>query len=130
MANDLVLIRIEPEASRFAEGSGQWHREREALRSELHRELGAGAMREGAPESGDKGLPLVPIIVALGGAQAFHALARCFDSWLRHRPGERSLTVTGTVNGQDVSLSVSGQGLAIDALDPLIRGLGKTPDEE
>ena len=76
MADDLVLIRIEPESSRFAKGSEQWHREREALRAELKRELDISAVQEGAPVPGDKGLALVPIIVALGGAHAFQAIGQ------------------------------------------------------
>ena len=125
MDGDLILIRIEPETPRFAEGSDQWHSEREALRSELCKERDVGVVREGTPDPENKGLALVPIIVALGGAHAFQALAKCFDSWVRNRPGERSLTVTGTVNGREVSLHITGKGLAIDALDPLIQELGK-----
>jgi microcystin degradation protein MlrC len=51
----------------------------------------------------------VPIIVALGGAHAFPAMAKRFGSWLRHRSGERSMTLTGTVNGEDFSIRLHGK---------------------
>jgi len=83
---DSVLVEIVPESSRFAKGSEKWLREREDLRSDLERELGPGSVQQAPLAEGDKGLALAPIIAALGGAHAFGALARCFESWLRYRP--------------------------------------------
>jgi hypothetical protein len=121
---DSVLLTIDPESAWFAAGTEKWHGERESLRADLERELGPGAVRQSAPRAGDKGLPLVAIVVALAGGRAFESLARCFDSWLKNRPGERTVTVTGTLNGQEQSIRVTADNASIDALQPFIQGLG------
>jgi Effector Associated Constant Component 1 len=122
--NDHVLVEVDPESSRFAKGSEQWLRERESLRSDLERELGPGIVQQSSLEQGDKGLPLVPLVVALGGAHAFQALARCFESWLKYRPGERSLTMTAVVNGKTTSVQINVSNASVDALQPFIQALG------
>lgn len=124
-----VLLTIGVEDSWFAEGSEGWLRDREVLRNDLERVLGPGAVRQAEPNPGDKGLPLIPIIVALGGARAFELLAKCFDSWLRNRPAERSLTVTRTVDGEEQMVRVVAQNAAIDALEPIARNLDKFFEE-
>lgn len=125
---DPVLLTIDVEDSWFATGSENWHQDRETLRGELERRLGPDAVRQRSPRSGDKGLPLIPIIVALGGAGAFQSLARCFDSWLRHRPGERTLTVTSTVDGKQETVRLVAQNASIDALKPFLRAFDETDD--
>jgi hypothetical protein len=118
---DPVLLAIDVEDSWFATGSEKWHQDRETLRGELERQLGPDAVRQGSARSGDKGLPLIPIIIALGSAGAFQALAKVFDSWLRYRPGERTLTVTSTVDGKEQTVRLVAQNASIDALKPLFR---------
>ena len=125
-----VLLTIEVEDSWFAKGSEGWLRNREVLRNDLERVLGPGAVQQAAPNLGDKGLPLIPIIVALGGARAFETLAKCFDAWLRNRPAERSLTVTRTVGGEEQTVHVVAQNAAIDALEPIARNLDTSFEEE
>jgi hypothetical protein len=120
MVSNNLLVEIEPENSRFSTGSEKWLREREDLRSNLQRELGPDSIRQGRLADGDKGLPLVPIIVALGGAHAFQSLARCLESWLRYRPGERSLRMTATVNGKKLSVQIDASNAPVDALRPII----------
>jgi Effector Associated Constant Component 1 len=117
MTTDFVLVKIDPESSRFTEGSESWLRERESLRSDLERELDPGVVQQGSPDGSDKGLPLVPIVVALGGAHFFQALARAFEAWLKYRPGERSLTMTATVNGKEISVQITANNASIGALD-------------
>jgi Effector Associated Constant Component 1 len=127
MGDDRVRVQVDPGSSWFAEGSEQWHREQQDLRSDLQRELDFGAVEEGTPTPGDKGVPVIPIIVALGGAHAFQAMARCFDSWLRRRPGERSLTVTRMEDGKEVvSIHVDAKNLSDEVLKPLLEGLGQS----
>lgn len=115
-----VLLTIEIEDSWFAAGTEQWHRDRENLRNELDRGLGPGAVRQGPAHTGDKGLPLIPIIVALGGARALEVLARCFDSWLKNRPGERILTIKRTVNGKEQTVRIEAQNAPIDVLKQFV----------
>jgi len=124
MANDHVLVRIDPESSRFTKESDSWLRERESLRSDLEKELGPGAVQQGSLDEGEKGLPLIPIVVALGGVHSFQSLTRAFEAWLKYRPGERSLTMTATVNGEEISVQVTLGNASISALDPFIRALG------
>jgi Effector Associated Constant Component 1 len=124
MTGDLVLIEVDPGSSRFAKGSEKWLSEREELRSDLERGLGPGAVLEGSPEPGSKGLALIPIVAALGGAHAFQALARCFEAWLKYRPGERSLTMTATIDGKKVSVQVNASNMSLDVLQPFFQGLG------
>src|ERR1700737_1601404 len=100
MSTEEIVIRIDPENELFGEGTQQWHREREELLTEMKRQLGPASGEEGNPEPGGKGLVLLPIIVALGSAGVFTALAKCFDSWLKNRPGERRLKVKATVDGR------------------------------
>lgn len=124
MTGDRVLIEVDPESSRFAKGSEKWLTEREDLRSDLEGGLGPDVVQEGSPEQGSKGLALIPIIVALGGAHAFQALARCFESWLKYRPGERSLTMTATVDGKQVSVQVNASNMSLELLQPFFQALG------
>jgi hypothetical protein len=125
MTSDHVLVRIDPESSRFTkEESENWLRERESLRSDLEKELGRGVVQQGSPGEGEKGLPLVPILVALGGGHFFQSLTRAFEAWLKYRPGERSLTMTATVNGRDISVQITASNASISALDPFIKALG------
>ena len=127
MTSDRVLVEIDPESSRFAKGSEKWLREREDLRSDLERELGLGVVQQSSLEQGDKGLALAPILVALGGAHAFQALARCFEAWLKYRPGERSLTMTAEVNGKKTSIQINVSNAQVDALQPFIQALVRQP---
>ena|SRR5215469_4194586 len=122
MVGDNVAIRIDPESSRFPTGSIPWQREREELLVELQRAL-PDALSEGKPEPTDKGLPLVPIIVALGGAGVFKALTKCLDSWLQNRTSERSVRIVGTVGGKPVDLSVTAQNIRADGLVPLVKAM-------
>lgn len=123
MASDRVLARIDPASTRFTRESESWFREREGLRSDLDRQLGQGAVLQGSPEQGDKGLLLVPIIVALGGAQFFQALTRAFEAWIKERPGRRSLTMTATVDGHEISVQIDAKNVSIGALQPFIKAL-------
>ena len=125
---DPVMLTIDVEDSWFATGSEKWHQDRETLRGELERRLGPDAVRQSSPRSGDKGLPLIPIIVALGGAGAFQAMAKCFDSWLRNRPGERTLTVTSNVGGKEETVRLVAQNASIDALKPFFRPSDESAD--
>jgi hypothetical protein len=133
MASDYLVVEIDPESSRFSRGSEGWIREREDLRSDLQRELGSGSLRQDPPADGDKGLPLVPVIAALGGAHAFQALARCLESWLRYRPGERSVKMTAMVDGKEVSVRIdmsnapaaAVESVIKDALQPFIKAAGE-----
>jgi hypothetical protein len=123
MTSDHVLVKIDPESSRFTKESDNWLRERESLRSDLERTLGPGVVQPGSLGEGEKGLPLVPILVALGGAHFFQSLTRAFEAWLKNRPGERSLTMTATVNGRDISVQITVSNASINALDPFIKEL-------
>jgi Effector Associated Constant Component 1 len=125
MADDVVEILVEPGSTRFDAGSEQWHREREDLREALQRALGGGAIREGEPAPGEKGLALAPIIARLTGASAFQALALAFDSWLQHRSGDRTLEITGTVNGRDIALNIRAGNASVNALEPLMQAMGQ-----
>lgn len=124
MISDQVLVEINPESSRFSKGSEKWLHEREALRNDLQRELGPGSVRQGQETHGNKGLELIPVIVALGGAHAFQALARCLESWLKYRPGEWSLRVTATVDGKEISVLMEGNAPA-STVQPFMTALGE-----
>jgi hypothetical protein len=124
MTGDRVLVRVEPESSQFTHESDQWLREREELRGDLERSLGPGVVQQSAPEPGDKGLALIPIIAALGGAHAFQALARCFETWLKYRPGERTLLVTGVVNGEEFELKLNASNVSDDTVKEFLKALG------
>jgi len=119
-----VLIKVDPESAWFAEGTEKWHGERESLRSELERELGPGAVQRSVPQAGEKGLPLVAIVVVLASARAIQALAKCFDSWLKNRPGERSLTVTVTVHGKEHSIRITAENASIGTFQSFIQSIG------
>jgi Effector Associated Constant Component 1 len=128
MTGDLVLIEVDPESSRFAKGSERWLTEREDLREELERGLGPGRVQESQPEPATKGLELIPIVVALGGAHAFQALARCFEAWLKYRPGvERSLTMKATIDGKDISVQINAKNMSADVLGPFMKAFGDVP---
>lgn len=122
-----VLIKVNPESSWFAEGTEKWHGERESLREELERALGPGAVQKGTPQAGSKGLPLVAIVVVLASARAIEALAKCFDSWLKNRPDDRSVELTVTVNGQDHSTTLKATNAPIGAFRQLIQSTGAQP---
>jgi hypothetical protein len=125
MTGDLVDVEIDPESSRFEPGSDKWLREREDLRGELERSLGAGVVRQGTPKAGTKGLELIPIIVALGGAHAFQALAQCVTSWLKNRDRESSLRITATIGGQKITVQADAKNASLDVLQPLLKALGE-----
>ena len=125
---DPVLLTIDVEDSWYATGSEKWHQDREMLRGELERRLGPDVVRHGSARPGDKGLPLIPIIIALGGAGAFQSLAKCFDAWLRNRPGERTLTVTSNVGGKEETIRLVATNASIDALKPFARVFDESAD--
>lgn len=125
MEDGRVEARIAPASSRFTTGSQGWLTEQEALREDLERELGPGAVQQAEPEQGAKGLPLIPIVVALGGAHFFQSLARAFEAWVRYRPGERSIVMTATVNGKEISVRIDAKNVSVDTLQPFMRALGE-----
>jgi Effector Associated Constant Component 1 len=123
MTSDRVLVEVDPESSRFEKGTEKWLLEREALRSDLARELGPGVVQQGSMEQDDKGFALLPIVVALGGAHVFQALSKCFEAWLKYRPGERSLTMKATVDGREITLQITLNNASIEAFGPLMQAL-------
>jgi Effector Associated Constant Component 1 len=125
MTNGRIEARIAPESSLFTTGSEGWLEEQEALRADLERALGPGVVKRGEPEPNAKGVPLIPIVVALGGAHFFQSLARAFEAWIRYRPGERSLTMTADIDGKKITVQINARNAPLDALQPVMQALGE-----
>jgi hypothetical protein len=131
MTGDLIEVEIDFVSSRFQPGSDKWLGEREDLRDELERSLGAGVVRRGSPKPGSKGPELIPIIVALGGAHAFQALAQCFTSWLKNRGRESSVAITATIGDQKITVQADAKNASLDVLlQPFLKALGEAAKPE
>jgi hypothetical protein len=53
----------------------------------------------------------------------FTTLARCLETWLQNRTGERTVRITGTVKGTPVDLCVTATNIRADGLEPLVKAM-------
>jgi Effector Associated Constant Component 1 len=129
MEENVQFVEVEALDEIFAEGTTGWEQDREELVATLRRELDPGAIVVDRPkpdDKGDKGFGLEAIILALGSAGAFQAAARCFATWIRHRPGRRRIRVKAKVGDKNIVVELDADNVGQDALKPVWEGIGGT----
>ncbi len=101
-------LRIEPGTSRFDPDDDRWRAQVSQLYSGLGDEVG-GIRRDDVSVPGTKG-EISNVILSLGSAGAFTAMAEYLRAWLG-RDKSRSLDVSWTVDGEEHSVSIRGESM-------------------
>jgi len=101
-------LRIEPVTSRFDPDDDRWRAQVSQLYSGLGDEVG-GVRREHVSIPGAKG-EIATVILSLGSAGAFTAMAEYLRAWLGRDKG-RSLDVSWTEDGEEHKVSIRGEAM-------------------
>ncbi|MDQ6949616.1 MAG: hypothetical protein M3256_26055 [Actinomycetota bacterium] len=101
-------LRIEPGTSRFDPDDDRWRAQVSQLYSGLGDEVG-GIRRNHVSVPGAKG-EISNVILSLGSAGAFTAMAEYLRAWLG-RDKNRSLDVSWTVDGEEHTVSMRGESM-------------------
>ncbi len=101
-------LQIEPVTSRFDPDDDRWRAQVSQLYSGLGDEVG-GVRREHVSIPGAKG-EIATVILSLGSAGAFTAMAEYLRAWLGRDKG-RSLDVSWTEDGEEHKVSIRGEAM-------------------
>jgi hypothetical protein len=94
---------------RFDGNDERWLVQQQGLLADLRREVPVRSTTAPAPAPGEKGT-VETVLVAMGSAGTFTAVAECFKAWLG-RDRSRHLELVTSVDGREEKFVLTGEGI-------------------
>jgi hypothetical protein len=115
-------VAVEPRNDQYNPDDDRWRHQVATLYEDLHAHVDTA--RRGRPAPGTKGT-IDQVIIALGSAEGFHAVADCFRAWLG-RDRDRRIDLSWDEDGVQHSVTLTGKAVDGQAITEIARAMDRT----